>query len=682
MQVNFGEWIAPFSLTVRSPSSALAWQELLNHRQYYLPLMRQAARQEPRLRVHLSHCCQIAPISFGGFRVGASEFSGVALMAGIRELIAGWVHGSVHQNPVESARHTYFIQMRLMVTLIAFALVPPYLALRGVPAFWEICAFVSALLPLGSVGVLSRTGRLTYAHAVSIAGLGLASVAIAAGLGGLSAAAIAWLVLAPLEAAIAGSMPLLVGAVSMSFATLVFSALLASFGAPGQDVSPLVETLFVAPALLYAGALGFGAITAAGRREKIAHVDSARYETLAAALGELVLQQDRSGAVLSASSASETLFGLQSRDLMGRGLFERILVQDRPAYLKAIADTCDELHTATTVIRMRTGLTTESAGTYREPIFAWIELRARRIKAGDDSDFSVMSVVRDISRERRAEEAREQAHQDAERTRAWKDRFLANVSHELRTPLNAIIGFSEMLGNDALMPKDPAKRKEYADIINSSGQHLLAVVNSILDMSKIEAGRFDILAEPFEVGPLIDACCDILSLKAEQAGVALVRDRPAHIEELVADKRACRQILLNLLSNALKFTPRDGRITIGVRPEGNMLAFYVADTGIGIKTVDLPHLGDAFFQSSSAYDRTHEGTGLGLSVVRGLVGLHGGSISIESSEGEGTCVTVRLPLDCRSSSNKRTAVPIEIGPRQITRFDDYPPHTKMVKKIA
>jgi cell cycle sensor histidine kinase DivJ len=184
-------------------------------------------------------------------------------------------------------------------------------------------------------------------------------------------------------------------------------------------------------------------------------------------------------------------------------------------------------------------------------------------------------------------------------------------------------------------------------------------------MSKIEAGRFDILAEAFEVGPLIDSCCDILSLKAEQAGVQLLRDYPPRIEELVADKRACRQILLNLLSNALKFTPRDGRITIGVRPEGNMLAFFVADTGIGIPDADLPRLGDAFFQASSKYDRSHEGTGLGLSVVRGLVGLHGGSMSIASREGEGTCVSVRLPLDCRSSAHKRTAVPIEIVPQRV-----------------
>jgi cell cycle sensor histidine kinase DivJ len=209
------------------------------------------------------------------------------------------------------------------------------------------------------------------------------------------------------------------------------------------------------------------------------------------------------------------------------------------------------------------------------------------------------------------------------------------------------------------------------------------VVNSILDMSKIEAGRFDILAEPFDVGPLIDACCDILSLKAEQAGVALVRDYPDRLEELVADKRACKQILINLLSNALKFTPRNGRITVGVRPEGNMLAFFVSDTGIGIKAADLPHLGDAFFQASSAYDRTHEGTGLGLSVVRGLVGLHGGTISVESTEGEGTCVTIRLPLDCRSNGSIRAAVAIEFGPRRASaRFEEFSNQSKTVKKIA
>ena len=607
----------------------------------------------------------------------------MALLAAIRELIAGWVHPSVRARPVEAARHAYFIQMRLCVTLITLALVPPYLALRGVPAFWEMCAFVSALLPAASVPVLSRTGRLVPAHAICIAGLGLASTAIAGGLGGLSAAAIVWLVLAPLEAAIAASMPLLVSAVTMSFVTLFGGATFAYLGFGPQDASPLVAAVFVTPALLYAAALGYGAVNDSRQREQVALADAARYDTLAAALGDLVIEQDRSGAVIQVSSASEKLFGLSARELSGRGLFERILVQDRPSFLKAVADAAERPQSAMAVLRLRTGMTEASGASYQEPVFAWIEMRARRIEMTADGGRRVLTVLRDITREHQAEAAREQARLDADRTRAWKDRFLANVSHELRTPLNAIIGFSEMLGNDALMPKEESKRREYAGIIHSSGQHLLSVVNSILDMSKIEAGRFDILAEPFDVGPLIDSCCDILSLKAEQAGVTLVRDYPARLEELVADRRACKQILINLLSNALKFTPSNGRITVGVRPEGNMLALFVADTGIGIKAADLPHLGDAFFQASSAYDRTHEGTGLGLSVVRGLVGLHGGSISIESTEGEGTCVIVRLPLDCRSSSNQRTAVPIEFSPRLASRrVEEFNIPSEMVKKIA
>jgi cell cycle sensor histidine kinase DivJ len=457
------------------------------------------------------------------------------------------------------------------------------------------------------------------------------------------------------------------------------------FGAAAHPINELLNVLLVAPALVYAGALGYGVIDTATARQRSALAGAARYNTLSAALGELVLQHDRSGAVVVANHAGEAAFGLSSRDLIGRGLFERILVQDRPAFLKTIADAFDRGQTIRTELRLRTGTVTQTSG-FDEPVFAWAEMRARRIEAAADGteESVVLTVLRDISSERASDEAREQSRLDAQRAQAWKDRFLANVSHELRTPLNAIIGFSEMLGNDQLMPKDPVKRKEYADIIHSSGQHLLSVVNSILDMSKIEAGRFDILPEPFDVVPLIDACCDILSLKAEQGGVELVRDYPDRVEELVADKRACKQVLINLLSNALKFTPRDGRITVGVRPEGNMLAFFVADTGIGINPGDLPRLGDAFFQASSSYDRTHEGTGLGLSVVRGLVGLHGGTISVESGVGQGTCVTVRLPLDCRNAANKRNTARIDVIPRVSSSADpeEFKLQLNPVKKIA
>jgi cell cycle sensor histidine kinase DivJ len=224
------------------------------------------------------------------------------------------------------------------------------------------------------------------------------------------------------------------------------------------------------------------------------------------------------------------------------------------------------------------------------------------------------------------------------------------VSHELRTPLNAIIGFSEILGSTELAPRDAEKQREYAGIIHDSAEHLLSVVNMILDMSKIEAGRFAITPEPFEVGPLIASCCDMLRLKADEGGVTLIQAPLETPGQIVADKRSLRQIVINLLSNAVKFTKPGGRVTIGAWIEADCLVVCVDDTGIGIAPGHFAKLGKPFFQARSSYDRMFEGTGLGLSLVRGLVGLHGGSVLLESVVAQGTRIAVRLPLDCRDKA--------------------------------
>ena len=150
-----------------------------------------------------------------------------------------------------------------------------------------------------------------------------------------------------------------------------------------------------------------------------------------------------------------------------------------------------------------------------------------------------------------------------------------------------------------------------------------------------------------------------MALKAEKAGLVLTRDIAGNLPELVADRRACKQILINLLSNAIKFTPPQGRVTVSAQRQGDRILFIVADTGIGIDEKDLPKLGNPFFQAGSSYDRRHEGPGLGLSVVRGLVGLHRGSMSIESAPHNGTAVTVSLPIDCRGAPvHKSAPIPI------------------------
>jgi cell cycle sensor histidine kinase DivJ len=258
----------------------------------------------------------------------------------------------------------------------------------------------------------------------------------------------------------------------------------------------------------------------------------------------------------------------------------------------------------------------------------------------------VVAVMRDITERKAQEEIVEAARSEAEQANAAKSRFLATMSHELRTPLNAVIGFSEMLLHEESMQLDDAKRHEYARLIHESGNHLLSVVNLVLDMSKIESGNFVITPEPFALAGVVRDCCDLLTLKANDVGLDLVMRLPPDLPEMVADKRALKQVLLNLLSNAVKFTDRGGRVTVSAKSDATHVTVTVQDTGIGIAAEDLSRLGDPFFQARDAYNRPYDGTGLGLSIVKGLVNLHGGALAIESEVGVGTSVTITLPIDC------------------------------------
>ncbi len=274
----------------------------------------------------------------------------------------------------------------------------------------------------------------------------------------------------------------------------------------------------------------------------------------------------------------------------------------------------------------------------------------------------VVAVTRDVTGRKTQEQALDVARTAAEQAGASKSRFLATMSHELRTPLNAIIGFSEMIVQEDVLMVDAARRKEYAQLINDSGQHLLSVVNGILDMSKMETGHFEISAEPFASRPALVTCCDLLALKARENGIDLITKAPEDLPKIFGDPRAFKQIVLNLVSNAIKFTERGGTVTVSAAVDGVRLVLRVRDTGVGIGSDDLKRIGDPFFQAGKTYQRRHEGTGLGLSIVKSLVGLHGGEMTVQSKLEEGTTVTIALPLAYvppaqQTSSNIATLTP-------------------------
>jgi two-component system cell cycle sensor histidine kinase PleC len=225
-----------------------------------------------------------------------------------------------------------------------------------------------------------------------------------------------------------------------------------------------------------------------------------------------------------------------------------------------------------------------------------------------------------------------------------KSTFLANMSHELRTPLNAVIGFAQVLESQLFGPLGGAKYLEYATDIRASGEHLLSLINDILDLARVEAGKLTLEIEPIFLAKEIDGCVRIIQLQAMKGGLEIERalnDAPAQIQ---ADRRAFKQIVINILSNAIKFTPAGGKITIAAKINGAMLELKISDTGIGIPAGELSRIGQPFEQVSGALNRAHEGSGLGLSLCRSLVKLHGGELYIESWHGKGTTVTVTLPL--------------------------------------
>ncbi len=244
--------------------------------------------------------------------------------------------------------------------------------------------------------------------------------------------------------------------------------------------------------------------------------------------------------------------------------------------------------------------------------------------------------------------AREATRQrkNAEGASRTKSQFLANISHELRTPLNAIIGFSDIMKSRTFGPIGSDKYGEYAEDIHHSGTFLLNVINDVLDMSKIEAGRLKLQPEEMHIHTLVNESLRIIQVQADKANIEVNAKVP---EDLVieADKRAVKQIVINLLSNAVKFTPDGGQVSVTVKPLRGSINIVIEDTGIGISKEAIKRLGQPFEQVQDQFTKDHKGSGLGLAIARSLAQLHGGVLKIRSVVGKGTMIAVRLPNECR-----------------------------------
>jgi cell cycle sensor histidine kinase DivJ len=604
----------------------------------------------------------------------------VSILTPVWSYVDALVHPTARQHALTAARHRAFIAPRLLGSLLALASFPVYLALRGVPGALELGVFGWLLAPILIAYFLSRTGRYDSAHMLSSLSLPGLVATVAWCSGGIASFAAIWLVVVPLEASLSASRRVVAMASTFALAAagllLVLSAGTLLPPPVAADNAGALAALGIISAALYAAGLALGAASLARTSFWLLYAEEDRYRLLARNMSDVITRHGRNGSVLFVSPAAEQLFGARADELMGHGLFDRVHVADRPAYLSALTDAAATGEARSLEFRMRRD---ESSGAHGH--FLWVEMRCRPFDRGADDGAAaatreVVAVLRDVSERKGQEQALELARGESERANAAKSRFLATMSHELRTPLNAIIGFSDMLTNETLT-FDAARKAEYARLINESGRHLLSVVNGILDMSKMESGNFEITPEPFAPAQAIASCCELLALKAQDAGVELKARIPVDLPEMVADRRALSQILINLISNAVKFTPRGGRVTVGAACQGAKIALTVEDTGVGIGADDLPRLGEAFFQARASYDRRHDGTGLGLSIVKGLVRLHGGEMNITSRLGVGTRVVVRLPIDC---GGVRPAQPVAlIGERVSERIE---PAFMQVKKIA
>ncbi|NMG38970.1 PAS domain-containing sensor histidine kinase [Chelativorans sp. ZYF759] len=526
-------------------------------------------------------------------------------------------------------------QRRLVASLLAapFILSGAWIASSAGDGVMHLLAGILVIFAgsFSLVLMLAATGRAVETAKLS---LGLATLAtawiIAAG-GGLMSPMAALSVALPIEAyrvardrkAMHWGLAALAGVVLLQL----------PFGALAGPVAAVSGWHWLAPALY--GALlfvrpmqGEGEVRSAA--QNIDHI-------LLERMGGAVLWIGPDGHITQATPRTEEVLGLAPELVVEGGLFDRIRIPDRVAYRCALADVQTGVARRSVELMLRVPGDDEG-----EPAVTHRPFEMELIRSPQE-DGSVIAILRSAEATAQLREELARARDIAGSTELAKGRFLATVSHELRTPLNAIIGFSDLMLHESISgPLDP-KKKEHLGLIRDAGRHLLSVVNSILDLSKIEAGTYRLQPERFQFATAASLGSALLEPQAVAKQLKLTTRISDLVGEVNCDQRAVQQILINLLSNAIKFTPEGGAVTLEAHLDRGRLVMRVSDTGIGMSEEELAGIGQPFTQVSNAYTRQYEGTGLGLCLVKGLVELHGGAMTIESAPGLGTAVTVTLP---------------------------------------
>ncbi len=571
---------------------------------------------------------------------------------GLAAYFSSLVHESVRGNSLAAARQQTFIASHVLSGLLALCVFPIYLVVSGKPSPASAVAFLWLLTPIAVAIFLSRTGRLAAAQLPSAVNFAALVTYCCWLTGGLGSWLIPWMVAVPLQAGLSGDRRIIAfatGAAGLGLAILGTAAWV-GYAQPvePEPLSPVVlDFIGAMTATAYAAALAMTVQLLPKRSENAVLPGDEFYRRLVDNVSDMITRHDEKGRVLFASLGAKQLLGEPTQKALGDGLFERVHVADRPAYLTALSGCLANNEPTAVEFRVR------HAGGVEAARYLWAEMDCRPMRGADGAGLerlSIVAVTRDISDRKTQEAELVRTRDEAESANRIKTQFLANMSHELRTPLNSIMGFSEILNCELFGSLGEGRYRDYAHLIHESGEHLLNVVNDILDISKIETGKFKILKEPVDVSTLVKSCCDVMRHTAEQKQLALMLEVAPCLPALSADNRACKQMLLNVISNAIKFTNPGGSVCVSARASNGAVELAVTDNGVGIAAAELPKLGNPFVQASNSHDGSCEGAGLGLSVVKGLARLHGGKLELKSTLGKGTTATITLPLNSHSES--------------------------------
>jgi len=542
-----------------------------------------------------------------------------------------------------------FIAVQAAKAGIGVCLALAFVALVGRPDIGEIVAIAGLLAP-GALALLALTR-------ISLPALETASLAAFAALigylvsltGGMNSPLVVWFALVPAEAALSGGRPAVLRAAAAAALVLLAIVAVEMFHAlPRSRLDLPIWQLYAGSVLAAVIQSAIVAIAAQDRQriaDQAAAEGAAMYRFLADNAMDLITRHGADGRIRFASPSGLSLLGCAPEALVGLAPSALVHADDLKTMQAAFVEASYFGRAAAAEVRLK-----RADGSH-----VWTEMRCRPAAPANGVAADIVAVTRDISERKKNERALIDARDLAEQANRAKSRFLANMSHELRTPLNAIIGFSEVMTFEMFGPVGSPRYLEYARLIHESGGHLLELINGVLDMSKIEAGKFELSEELFDLEEIATQAVRFVKLQADRKGVALKMSVAFPAKTIFADKRAIKQMLVNLITNGVKFTPRGGTVRIHAARDAAGIGIAVIDTGVGIGPEDLKRLGQPFEQVEGEHVRAQEGTGLGLALVKALAAMHGGDAAIESVLGEGTTVLVRLPYAAVSADGERVA---------------------------